>query len=52
MRKDPELYRIAILMLTALGEEPEIIHGEAKSPAKKAGHKTSRSRKKGKPETA
>ncbi len=27
MRKDPELYRIAILMLTALGEEPEIIHG-------------------------
>lgn len=32
--------------------EPEIIHGEAKSPAKKAGHKTSRSRKKGKPETA
>ena len=32
--------------------EPEIIHGEAKTPAKKAGHKTSRSRKKGKPETA
>ena len=32
--------------------EPEIIHGEAKAPAKKAGRKTSRSRKKGKPETA
>ena len=32
--------------------EPEIIHGEAPAPAKKAGHKTSRSRKKGKPETA
>jgi CheY-like chemotaxis protein len=27
MRKDPELYRIAILMLTALGEEPEVVHG-------------------------
>lgn len=27
IRKDPELYRIAVLMLTALGEEPEIIHG-------------------------
>ncbi len=27
MRKDPELYRMAILMLTALGEEPEVIHG-------------------------
>lgn len=26
-RKDPELYRIGILILTALGEEPEIIHG-------------------------
>ena len=32
--------------------EPEIIHGEAKAPAKKAGRKTSHSRKKGKPETA
>ena len=32
--------------------EPEIIHGEAQAPAKKAGRKTSRSRKKGKPETA
>ena len=32
--------------------EAEIIHGEAKAPAKKAGRKTSRSRKKGKPETA
>ena len=32
--------------------EPEIIHGEAKTPAKKAGRKTSRSKKKGKPETA
>ena len=32
--------------------EAEIIHGEAPAPAKKAGHKTSRSRKKGKPETA
>ena len=31
---------------------PEIIHGEAKAPAKNAGRKTSRSRKKGKPETA
>lgn len=27
IRKDPELYRVAVLMLTALGEEPEIIHG-------------------------
>jgi DNA-binding response OmpR family regulator len=27
IRRDPELYRCAILMLTALGEEPEIIHG-------------------------
>lgn len=27
IRKDPELYRCAIMMLTALGEEPEIIHG-------------------------
>ncbi len=27
MRKDPELYRLAVLVLTALGEEPEIIHG-------------------------
>jgi len=27
IRKDPELYRIGILILTALGEEPEIMHG-------------------------
>jgi DNA-binding response OmpR family regulator len=27
LRKDPELYRVAILILTALGEEPEILHG-------------------------
>ncbi|MBI4556848.1 MAG: response regulator [Candidatus Hydrogenedentes bacterium] len=27
LRKDPELYRIAILILTALGEEPEVLHG-------------------------
>jgi len=27
LRKDPELYRLAILILTALGEEPEILHG-------------------------
>lgn len=27
LRKDPELYRMAILILTALGEEPEILHG-------------------------
>ena len=27
IRKDPELYRAAVLMLTALGEEPEIVHG-------------------------
>ncbi|MBI1318039.1 MAG: response regulator [Candidatus Hydrogenedens sp.] len=27
IRKDPELYRCAILILTALGEEPEILHG-------------------------
>lgn len=27
LRKDPELYRSAILILTALGEEPEILHG-------------------------
>ncbi len=27
LRKDPELYRAAILILTALGEEPEILHG-------------------------
>ena len=27
IRKDPELYRTAILILTALGEEPEIMHG-------------------------
>ena len=26
-RKDPELYRMGILILTALGEEPEIMHG-------------------------
>jgi CheY-like chemotaxis protein len=26
-RKDPELYKMAILILTALGEEPEILHG-------------------------
>ena len=26
-RKDPELYKLAILILTALGEEPEILHG-------------------------
>jgi DNA-binding response OmpR family regulator len=26
-RKDPELYRVAVLILTALGEEPEVIHG-------------------------
>ncbi|HEX73478.1 MAG TPA: response regulator [Candidatus Hydrogenedentes bacterium] len=26
-RKDPELYRMAVLILTALGEEPEILHG-------------------------
>ena len=26
-RKDPELYRIGVLILTALGEEPEILHG-------------------------
>jgi CheY-like chemotaxis protein len=27
VRKDPELYKAAILILTALGEEPEILHG-------------------------
>jgi len=27
IRKDPELYRLAVLILTALGEEPEILHG-------------------------
>ncbi|HOS03851.1 MAG TPA: response regulator, partial [Candidatus Hydrogenedentes bacterium] len=27
IRKDPELYRTAILILTALGEEPEVLHG-------------------------
>jgi CheY-like chemotaxis protein len=27
IRKDPELYQIGILILTALGEEPEILHG-------------------------
>jgi CheY-like chemotaxis protein len=27
IRKDPELYRVGILILTALGEEPEIMHG-------------------------
>ena len=26
-RKDPELYGVAILILTALGEEPEVMHG-------------------------
>ena len=27
LRKDPELYRMGILILTALGEEPEVLHG-------------------------
>ena len=27
LRKDPELYRLGILILTALGEEPEVLHG-------------------------
>lgn len=27
LRKDPELYKVGILILTALGEEPEILHG-------------------------
>ena len=27
IRRDPELYRVAVLILTALGEEPEILHG-------------------------
>ncbi|MCL4218783.1 MAG: response regulator [Candidatus Hydrogenedentes bacterium] len=27
IRRDPELYSIGILILTALGEEPEILHG-------------------------
>jgi len=27
IRRDPELYKMAILILTALGEEPEILHG-------------------------
>ncbi len=27
IRKDPEIYRTAILILTALGEEPEVMHG-------------------------
>ncbi len=27
IRRDPELYRMGILLLTALGEEPEILHG-------------------------
>ena len=27
LRKDPELYTVGILILTALGEEPEVMHG-------------------------
>ncbi len=27
IRRDPELYRVGVLILTALGEEPEVIHG-------------------------
>jgi len=27
IRKDPEIYKVGILILTALGEEPEIMHG-------------------------
>ncbi len=27
LRKDPELYKVGILILTALGEEPEVLHG-------------------------
>jgi CheY-like chemotaxis protein len=27
LRKDPELYGVGILILTALGEEPEVLHG-------------------------
>jgi CheY-like chemotaxis protein len=27
IRKDPELYPVGILILTALGEEPEVLHG-------------------------
>jgi DNA-binding response OmpR family regulator len=27
IRKDPELYKIGVLILTALGEEPEVLHG-------------------------
>lgn len=27
IRKDPELYSMGVLMLTALGEEPEVLHG-------------------------
>lgn len=27
MRKDPELYKSAVMILTALGEEPEVLHG-------------------------
>jgi DNA-binding response OmpR family regulator len=27
IRKDPELYPMAVLMLTALGDEPEVLHG-------------------------
>ncbi len=27
LRKDPELYKIGVLILTALGEEPEVLHG-------------------------
>ena len=27
IRKDPELYKGSILILTALGEEPEMLHG-------------------------
>lgn len=27
IRKDPELYSMGVLMLTALGEEPEVVHG-------------------------
>jgi PleD family two-component response regulator len=26
-RKDPELYKVGVLILTALGEEPEVMHG-------------------------
>ncbi len=27
IRKDPELYPMGVIMLTALGEEPEVVHG-------------------------